>query len=317
MTDGLEAYEWLLFSHHGNLGGRWRIAKLEWNPGAVLKQLKVQSNKLRSSRIVLGMHEAALQDRVQPPDQQKKRKRRHKQFVKPASNDVPTFDSIGWPEFESPGCPPAESLRFYLTEAGPGLLADNMSDPFIRLDDGLAQALEIRYQEARPQGAPGEPIVNSEDIVAKWSMVLTLLTATRRARSLIMLRQLLRTMFDTGPEFDAAMVALTDPATADRLTLSRLEGGGLWVTRGVRNKIYGLNSVQARGETFRRHLTALDGEVNAAEYAACVAQLYGLFCLHQRIARLPCSHVPAFAGRVHVSRIRLSPCHVPPISQQS
>lgn len=145
---------------------------------------------------------------------------------------------------------------------------------------------------------PTAPVANDEPHplnTQSWALVLHVLSCFRRTRHLVALRHLLRPVVGSRESIDAILNALTaiDPKTLEsvhpELGLIRLEGGGLWFNRTVRDYLYSENSKWVSTEEMKKYLNhnLNEGEKRqvAGRFPSAVAQLFLLATTHQRVAR--------------------------------
>lgn len=255
--DGLETYVWPPTSHHGEttlsgVGAALRLGRL----CSFLKGL--WKEKLGESRLALSV------DRMKPRNQEH-------------------------------GTPGATVIEEFVRERKPlGGGGD-----VVELAHGTRQFDDV--VTSLPEGkAPLQTL--SEKMLAKardaskayllaggsqeaWALILLYLASFRRSRTFVALHAMLTPLTSRRVPVESVLDALDPAGEENPLGLIRLEGGGCWFNRTVRDELYNRNSEYASDEKIGSMLLA--GNAPWAEEAIkAVAQLLLLSTTHQRIARV-------------------------------
>ncbi|VTR91650.1 unnamed protein product [Gemmata massiliana] len=139
--------------------------------------------------------------------------------------------------------------------------------------------------------ATSTPPLNLE--AGQHDLMWLTLSCVRRGRPLATVRRLLRP-FVRGPVSDDLVRTLCDGENGERLGLTRLEGGGLWYHRPVRDYLYAANS-RGCGTTVMSELLTLspkaDTEVDSWKVQLAAAQAVLLAATHLRVSGIYYSNV--------------------------
>lgn len=276
LFDGLEAYPWPPTTHHGEtVAGRvigdGRLDRL-WS---FLLALSANGPPIGESKVVLGV------------DQSKARSSGGGAAADRAQKYLEFIDnlSVAGPWHLANVALPAgrESVRFADTFRAPraGATGKDACHPFITPNPAgpHAQALWRLLPKLGPDDHP------TPDYPAQaWGIAFLMLSTVRRARHLVTVRHLLRLVFNRGEAVDEVLARVTAGELGDALGMTRLEGGGLWYHRPVRDYVYAENARYAGTGTMTACLTT--DSADPAHMRMAAAQTFVLAIAHQRVARM-------------------------------
>jgi hypothetical protein len=203
LLDGLEAYPWPPLVHHGEGSGRERLDQALLNQlEGFLTALHGRLGPTSGSRIVLGVDRSHTRSG----------ERESAELTGKYADLVSRLTAAGWHR-------------------------ENLSTTATR-----------RFAAAFGTPTAARPLVRADPPPADWGLapdvwdlVWFTLSCVRRGRPLATVRRLLRP-FVRGPRADRLVAALCAEGDGERLGFTRLEGGGLWYHRPVRNHVYAANS---------------------------------------------------------------------------
>lgn len=263
MIDGLEAFTWPPTTHHGetSAASSKREAKLA-ELREFLCRLADGQPSIGESKVLLGIDQ--FRSRTRSADTKMQLDYAHL---------VTDLERNGWrPSPEEDG-----GVRQYSSYYVPP--TPDGDTPFVTVTDEF-----IRQGPGERAVEPSPTTLRSISEQA-WGLILLVLSAVRRPRSLVLLRHLLRPLFRSGEEVEAVVAWLTGPAGPVSGML-RLEGGGLWYCRPVRDYVYSENSkyVASTEDLIKCFSPAGADQRRLVKRAA--AQAFTLGVTHHKIARI-------------------------------
>ncbi|MDB5309239.1 MAG: hypothetical protein JWO38_3441 [Gemmataceae bacterium] len=256
MFDGLEAYLWPPTAHHGeptrlDPEAAKRLDRL----GEFLRQLSADS--IGESKLFVGL------DRSKP-----------RSTAGPSGNEMLEKYRRLADGLDTPGGPwRVKNLTPKMRPYSTMFRWPEPEHPLVRLTPGVTETLR------RATG------VDMSD--EAWALILHVLSSIRRSRHLASLGLLLRPVMGGTEEFETVIRAITEGDLAKRFGLVRLEGGGVWFHRPVRDTLYTNNSRFAGRVVLNQ---CLGDRPDEEEYRQAVAQAFLLAAVHQWISRIYYTH---------------------------
>ncbi len=283
LFDGLEAYLWPPTTHHGEtLAGKEVSAHRLHQLLLFLLALSETKPSIGESKVVISVdqskarsHTSAGSTSPQLPSTQTK----YTQFV-----DSLCSDNV-WYRHEIGSLPHQPRIRFDATFQSP--VSETETDrclPVLTLNPNGKHYSDLKALLSSSPKAPDKS--EPRDPAQVWGIALLMMSTVRRPRHLVTARHLLRPVFGRGEDVDVILEQMTSGELGKALGMTRLEGGGVWYHRPVRDYVYNENSRYTETESITKCLLDSDSSASPAQFRMSAAQAFVLAIAHQRVARL-------------------------------